>query len=177
MSFGAGEGLPASLGDTLNPAVMTGALVIAVACLVCDRRSQSTLDSSCLYNAVPSTRWASLISGLSLLGVPLTVRFISKWYLLQAAFSAGHWYAGFLIVASSLIALIYIGRITEVMLLREPATEGPLAIAKKDAPLSMLIPMWVLVGANIYFGLRTELTGGLAERAATALMTVAGGAP
>ena len=124
---------------------------------------------------MPYTTWAMIISGLSLIGVPLTVGFISKWYLLNAAFAAGHWYAGFLIVASSLIALLYFGRIAEVMLLREPATEGKYVIPKKDAPLSMLIPMWVLVIANVYFGLRTDLTGDLAARAAEALMFTAGG--
>ncbi|MHA7873212.1 MAG: monovalent cation/H+ antiporter subunit D family protein, partial [Hyphococcus sp.] len=105
------------------------------------------------------------------------VGFISKWYLLEAAYAGGYWYAGFLIVASSLIALVYVGRVAEVMLLREPATEGRYAIPKKDAPLMMLIPMWALVAANIYFGVRTDLTAGVAERAAEALMMVAGGAP
>jgi hypothetical protein len=37
----------------------------------------------------------------------------------------------------------------------------------------MLVPMAILVGANIYFGLSTELTVDLAERAATTLMEAA----
>jgi multicomponent Na+:H+ antiporter subunit D len=130
-----------------------------------------------LSKRMPYTTWAFLISGLSLIGVPLTVGFVSKWYLLQAAFSAGHWYVGFLIVGSSLIALLYIGRIAEMMLLREPATEGPYVMPAKDEPLSMLIPMWVLVAANIYFGFNGTLTGDIAARAAEALMYSAGGTP
>ena len=126
---------------------------------------------------MPVTTWAFLISGLSLIGVPLTVGFISKWYLLEAAFDAGNWFAGFLIVASSLIALAYIGRVAEVMLLKEPPETGKYAMPKEEAPLSMLIPMWALVAANIYFGVRTDLTGDIARRAAEALMAMAGGAP
>ena len=177
ISFATVEGLTASLVHVFNHALMKGALFMAVACVILRAGSHSIHAFAGLSKRMPITTWAFILSGLSLIGVPLTVGFISKWYLLQAAFAAGHWYAGFLVVASSLIALLYIGRIAEVMLLREPAEEGRYAIPKKDAPLSMLIPMWVLVAANIYFGVRTELTGDIATRAAEALMLMAGGAP
>ncbi len=177
LSFATVEGLRATLVHVFNHALMKGALFMAVACVVFRAGSHSVQAFAGLSQRMPVTTWAFLISGLSLIGVPLTVGFISKWYLLDAAFAAGHWYAGFLIVASSLIALLYIGRVAELMLLREPASEGPYAIPAKDAPLSMLIPMWVLVGANLYFGVRTDLTGDLATRAAEALMLVAGGSP
>ena len=177
LSFATVEGLTATLVHMFNHALMKGALFMAVACVVLRAGSHSIHAFAGLSKRMPVTTWAFLISGLSLIGVPLTVGFVSKWYLLQAAFAAGHWYAGFLIVASSLIALLYIGRVAEVMLLREPASEGRYVMAKQDAPLSMLIPMWILVFANVYFGMRTDFTVGIAERAAEALMSVAGGAP
>ncbi len=177
LSFATVEGLTASLVHVFNHALMKGALFMAVACVVLRAGSHSVEAFAGLARRMPFTTWAFILSGLSLIGVPLTVGFISKWYLLQAAFAAGHWYAGFLIVASSLIALLYVGRIVEVMVLREPAEEGKYAIPARDAPLSMLIPMWIMVAANIYFGVNTELTGEIARRAAEALMMVAGGAP
>ena len=77
----------------------------------------------------------------------------------------------FLIVGSSLIALIYVGRVLEVAWLREPAP----AIAQAcDPPLSMLLPLVVLGAATVYFGFATEWTAGLAATAAKALI---GGAP
>ena len=175
LSFASVAGLTATLVHVFNHALMKGALFMAVACVVFRCGSHSIHAFAGLSKRMPYTTWAFILSGLSLIGVPLTVGFVSKWYLLQAAFDAGHWYAGFLIVASSLIALVYIGRIAETMLLREPAAEGKYVIAAKDAPLSMLIPMWALVAANIYFGVRTDLTAGLAEQAAAALMMFAGG--
>ncbi len=177
LSFATVEGLTATLVHVFNHALMKGALFMAVACVVFRAGSHSIDAFAGLSKRMPVTTWAFILSGLSLIGVPLTVGFVSKWYLLEAAFAAGHWYAGFLIVASSLIAVLYIGRIAEVMLLREPHEEGRYAIPAKDAPLSMLIPMWVLVGANIYFGVRTGLTVDIATRAAEALMLTAGGAP
>ena len=73
----------------------------------------------------------------------------------------------FLIVASSAIALVYIGRVLEVAWLREPSP----AIAKlRDPPLSMLVPLVVLAAATIFFGFDTEWTAGIASKAATALI-------
>lgn len=177
LSFATVEGLTATLVHVFNHALMKGALFMAVGCVVLRLGSHSIEAFYGLSKRMPVTTWAFILSGLSLIGVPLTVGFVSKWYLLDAAFSAGHWYAGFLIVASSLIAVAYVGRIAEVMLLREPAPESEHAVPGKEAPLAMLIPMWVLVLANIYFGIRTDLTGDLAARAAEALMRAAGGAP
>ena len=177
LSFATVGGLTATLVHMFNHALMKGALFMAVACVVLRAGSSSIKAFAGLSKRMPVTTWAFILSGLSLIGVPLTVGFVSKWYLLEAAFSVGHWYAGFLIVASSLIALLYVGRVAEQMLLKEPAEEGKYAMPKEEAPLSMLIPMWVLVAANIYFGLRTDLTGDIAARAAEALMLTAGGAP
>ena len=53
----------------------------------------------------------------------------------------------------------------------QPAAEGAPAVA--EAPLAMLVPLWLLVGANIYFGLHTDLTAGVARRAAIFLLGAA----
>ena len=116
---------------------------------------------------MPFTAGAFIVSGLSLIGVPLTVGFISKWQLLAAAFDSGRAWAGFLIVASSFLAVIYVGRVIELMVLKPAPADAP---EIKEAPLSMLVPMLILVAANVYFGLHTELTVDLSERAAHALM-------
>ena len=170
MSFGTEAGLAASLVHVFNHGLMKAALFMAVACVVL-RLGAHTVDAfEGLAKRMPWTAGAFVFSGLSLVGVPLTVGFISKWYLLTAAFNAGHAWAGFLIVASSLVAVVYIGRIIELILLKPVPTEGRFAGDVKEAPLSMLIPMYILVFANFYFGVRTGLTGGLAEKAAASLM-------
>jgi multicomponent Na+:H+ antiporter subunit D len=100
--------------------------------------------------------------------VPLTVGFISKWYLVVASLESGRWPIAVLIVLSSLIAVIYIWRIIEAAYLGN-APEGTKA---REAPLSMLIPTWLLVGANIYFGVDAELTSRVAATAARLLLGV-----
>ena len=169
LSLGTQEGLTASLVHVVNHGLMKGALFMAVACVVYRLGSHNCGAFDGLARRMPFTAGAFIIAGLSLIGVPLTVGFISKWYLLSAAFEAGHAWIAFLIVASSFVAVIYIGRIVELMLLRPAPTEGPLAGEIKEAPLSMIIPLWILVAANVYFGLRIEFTGELAAKAAAAL--------
>ena len=62
--------------------------------------------------------------------------------------------------------MVYIGKIIETLYFRPVTTKN---IAVKEAPIALLVPTWILVFANIYFGLNTELTVGIAEQAVQAL--------
>ena len=120
---------------------------------------------------MPWTMFAFVLGGLSLIGVPLTVGFISKWYLILGALEEGGY--GIAIAAavliSSLLSVIYIWRVVEVAYFK-PSPRGHGEIT--EAPLGMLIPTWLLIGANIYFGVQTELTVGVARQAASLLLGV-----
>ena len=103
----------------------------------------------------------------SLIGIPLTAGFISKWYLILAALDKGWWYVAVLIVLSSLIAVIYVWRVIEAAYFREPPVD---LVKVSEAPISLLVPTWILVLGNFYFGIDTSLSLGMAEMAAKALM-------
>ncbi|MCG7908924.1 MAG: monovalent cation/H+ antiporter subunit D family protein, partial [Candidatus Thiodiazotropha taylori] len=49
----------------------------------------------------------------------------------------------------------------------KPVTDNGKTVT--EAPLMLLVPTWGLVLANIYFGLDTDLTVGVAEQAAAIL--------
>ena len=87
-----------------------------------------------------------------------------------AALEGGKWWIAALVVLSSLLAVIYIWRVVEKAYF-EPPPAGHDKV--EEAPISLLIPTWVLVGANVYFGIDAELTVGVAERAAATLFGVA----
>jgi len=124
-------------------------------------------DLAGIGRKMPFTMTAFTIAGFGLVGTPGTSGFISKWYLTLGALDQGWWILVFLIVGSSLIALVYVGRVLEVAWLREPSA----AIAHaSDPPLSMLLPLIVLAAATIYFGIDTEWTAGIASTAAKALL-------
>jgi multicomponent Na+:H+ antiporter subunit D len=104
---------------------------------------------------MPWTFVAIIIGGLSIIGIPGTAGFISKWYFVLAALEQQSWFIAAVILSGSLFSVVYIWRIIEVMYLR-PATDAGLKV--KEAPVLLLLPMWTLVLANIYFGINTELT-------------------
>jgi multicomponent Na+:H+ antiporter subunit D len=108
-----------------------------------------------------------VLCGLSLIGVPGTAGFVSKWYLILAALEKGQWWLVFLIVASSLLAVAYVWRFVEAAYLREPREDtrgGP------SVPLGMAVPAALLVAATLYFGLDTSFTVGSAAKAAALLL-------
>ena len=116
---------------------------------------------------MPWTSAAVVIAGLSLIGVPGTAGFISKWMLVQAALEKGWWLIALLIVASSLLAVMYVWRVVETLYLTAPSEAAAKA---KEAPLSMLIPLWIMALATIYFGFDTNITIGAAQTAAEGLL-------
>ncbi len=155
-----------------NHALMKAALFMALGAVVYRLGNASIHTLQGLGKQMPWTMAAFVGGGLSLIGVPLTVGFVSKWLLIQSAFEADMWWLALLIVLSSLIAVLYVWRVIEQAYL-QPIPEGR---AVKEAPLSLLIPMWVLVLANFYFGIDASLTTRVATQAAEGLLGM-GGAP
>lgn len=159
-------GLMAAIIHLFNHAVAKAALFMAAGCFLLRGGSTSIRDLAGIGRDMPWTTAAFVVGGLSIVGVPLTVGFVSKWYLVEAVIAQGWWPLAFVIAGSSLIALGYVWRVVETAYLRE-APEG---VVRKEAPLSMLIPTWVFAGASIYFGIDSGLTSTAASRAANALI-------
>ncbi len=169
MSFASVTGLAATMIHLFNHALIKSALFMAVGAIVL-RRGSATIDSvRGLGRKMPWTMGAFVAGGLSLIGMPLTVGFVSKWYLVAAAIQSGRWPIAVLIVASSLIAVIYIWRVVEAAYMDDVRDDRPV----REAPLSMLIPTYVLIGANFYFGIDANLTSEIAFKAARVLMGIA----
>jgi len=160
-------GLTGGIVHLFNHALMKAALFMAIGAVFYRIGSVKLDDLAGIGKRMPITMAAFVIAGFSIIGVPGTVGFVSKWYLVLGAFEQGWWWLAFLIVASSLISVVYIGRIVEVVWFR------PVSAAAKRAeepPLSMLLPTLLLVAATVYFGIDTSATAGIAGRAAEWLM-------
>lgn len=164
-------GLQAGLLHIFNHALMKGALFLALATVIWRLGSAEIDDFRGLGKRMPLTMAAIVVGGLSLIGVPLTAGFISKWYLVMAAINAGLWWVAVLILLGSLLAFLYIWRIIEVAYFQQ-SEPVPAREEKLEAPLLLLIPTWILVAANIWFGIDTRLSVGLSEMAANLLTGV-----
>ena len=167
LSFGSVLGLASAIIHIFNHALMKAALFMAVGCAASQTRAVSIDDLAGLGRQMPVTMGALVVGALSLIGLPLTVGFVSKWYLIQAALEAGAWPAAVVVLMSGLFAVIYTWRIVEVAYFR-PAPEGREDV--REAPLGMLIPLVILAAACIVFGIEASWPLDLALAAAEALI-------
>jgi len=163
------DGLTAGLVHLFNHALMKGALFMAVGAVVYRLGSNRIEDFAGLGREMPWTMLGFTLATLSMIGVPLTAGFISKWVLLQAAIADGHWIVVGVVAVGSMLAVVYLGRIIEAAYLR-PAPEGRAPV--REVGLWFQLPMWVLVLANFWFGIDTSLTLGTATRGAEVLLGV-----
>lgn len=166
ISMGTTLGIAAGLLHLFNHALMKGALFLAMGCVFYRIGSARLVDMHGIGKQMPWTMAAFVIGGLSLIGVPLTTGFVSKWQLVQAALQAGYWPIAIFILFTSLLAVMYVWKVVEVAYFKEPVAGRQVA----EAPLSLLLPTWVLALGNIYFGIDTRLSWGVALESARQLI-------
>lgn len=160
-------GVGAAILHIFNHALMKGALFLALGAVSYRIGAVTLRDFAGLGKRMPWTMAAIAIGGLSLIGVPPTAGFVSKWYLVLATLEQNLWPIAVLILIGSLLALVYVWRLIEAAYFGTAAADAPKV---SEAPASMLIPIWILVAANLYFGINTDLSVGAAMQAATMLM-------
>jgi multicomponent Na+:H+ antiporter subunit D len=126
-------------------------------------------DLKGIARRMPWTFGAFVIAALSLIGVPGTAGFVSKWYLITAAMELGTWGLPLvaLILVSSLMAVVYIWRIVEAACFGEAPYEPA---APASVPPLLVVTLWLTAAANIYFGLVPELPLTLSGDAAADLL-------
>jgi multicomponent Na+:H+ antiporter subunit D len=154
--------------NRLHHALAKGALFLTCACLAMSVSKVRVDTIGGIARRMPWTMAAFVLAGLSLIGVPGTAGFISKWYLITASFAVGP--GGILLVAaivvSSLMAVVYIWRVVEAAYF----SVGEANENATEAPLGLLIPTWIAVLLNLYFGLFPGLPLELSSAAAETLL-------
>ena len=74
--------------------------------------------------------------------------------------------AAAVVLIGSLLALAYVWRVLEVVYFQKAPEE---ARDVKEAPLSLVAPAWILIGASIFFGVNASIPSELAGAAVRAL--------
>jgi multicomponent Na+:H+ antiporter subunit D len=163
------SGLSAAIIHLFNHAWIKGTLFLAVACLGVRLADTSISSLSGIARQMPWTMAAFTAAAFSLIGVPGTAGFISKWLLITAVLDAGA--LGVLLIAaivsSSLLAVLYVWRVIEHAYFM-PRAAG--AVVVREAPGWMLFMTWACVAGNIYFGIQPAFPLALARAAALILV-------
>lgn len=173
-------GLTASLIHLFNHALMKAALFMAAGLFIYRANTATFENIKGLGREMPWTFAAMVIAALSLIGVPGTVGFVSKWQLLQAALEENHWPMVVIILVGSLLAIIYVWKLIEVLYFqpREKMRVTGVASGSENigrSPISMAVTLWILALSCIYFGINTELSMDTAKSAVEILFAADGG--
>ena len=162
-------GLTAGILHIFNHALAKGALFLAVAAFATVAAGLRLDDLRGIARRMPWTFAAFVIAGFSLIGIPGTAGFVSKWYLISAAMEFG--VAGLPLVAvilvSSLMAVVYVWRIVEAAYFATPTDESMPGAGVSPVLVAVL---WIAATANIVFGLAPGLPLSLSGNAATELL-------
>ncbi|MCW8109522.1 monovalent cation/H+ antiporter subunit D family protein [Alteromonas ponticola] len=167
-------GLRASLVHIFNHALMKGMLFMVAGILVYRLNSTRYQSISGMGKRMPITFGALIIGALSLIGVPGTVGFISKWNLAQAALAQQQWIVVVALLVGSLMAVIYCWKLIEILYF-QPATKSRISKVEQGGdsvarmPVGMIVALWSMALLCIYFGFNTELTLQGAQLAVDAL--------
>jgi multicomponent Na+:H+ antiporter subunit D len=108
------QGLTGALLHIVNDALMTLCLFLAAATIFYRIGSLHFDDLKGLYQRMPLTMAAFTVGAFSMIGVPPTAGFFSKWYLILGGIEAGHWEYVAALVFSSLINAVLFFRLIEI---------------------------------------------------------------
>jgi multicomponent Na+:H+ antiporter subunit D len=151
-----GTGMTGAILHIVNDALMTLCLFLAAAAIIYRTGSLEFERLHGLYRRMPLTMAAFTVGALSMIGVPPTCGFFSKWYLILGAVEAGHWEFVTALLASSLINAVLFFRIIEIAFFPPGEEQAPVAsLGRDEAPLLLLKPLLLAAVALVAVGLGT----------------------
>ncbi|MEM9053715.1 MAG: monovalent cation/H+ antiporter subunit D family protein [Pseudomonadota bacterium] len=166
ISIGTAAGVAAGMFHLVNHAIIKGGLFMAVAAVVLSHKGATLNDFRGIGRTAPLTMTAFAISALSLIGVPLTAGFQSKYALVSALLEHGWWWGAAVVMFSSVLAVIYMGRILELVFFRAPLNPNK---KHDEAPMLILVPLWIMALGSLWIGIQGSFVADLANDAASAL--------
>ncbi len=152
IGLGNALGLIGALLHILNHAFMKSCLFLVAGSIRYQTGSVDILRFGGLGRRMPLTMAAFTVAALSMIGVPPTAGFFSKWYLVLGGADAGSWVAVATILASSLLTAVYFFRMIENVYAR-PA-EAPQVT---EASTAIVVPILILAAGIIVLGLMNTL--------------------
>ena len=151
------SGLTGSIFHIVNDMFMMALLFMAVGTIQAHFRGRKTHELTGLHRKMPITSAVLVIGGLSVIGVPPTCGFFSKWYLILGAIQAKQWvFMGALLLGSLFNAILFF-RIFERSYF-EPHQDAPqrgreLGTTFERATKGELVPMVLMAAFIILLGL------------------------
>ncbi len=151
-------GMTGAVLHVLNDAMMTLCLFLAAGAMATMLPGDRLHNLRGLFKKMPFTMTALVVAGLSIIGVPPTCGFFSKWYLLTGGIEAGHYGFAAALLISSLVNVILFFRVFEIAFFETSADRphnhqenGPvIREAAPDMVVAMLFTSGLLIAMGFY---------------------------
>jgi multicomponent Na+:H+ antiporter subunit D len=154
-------GMTGAILHIVNDALMTLCVFLVVGNIVYKVKGYAFEDLQGLFRKMPFTMGGFVIGALSIIGVPPTCGFFSKWYLISGAIQAGQYHFMVALLFSSLVSVVLFFRVIEIGYY-EPFSDHhghghdhhpePMG----EAPLTMLVPLLIVAAGLVLVGLYTS---------------------
>lgn len=154
-------GLTGAILHIMNDALMMACLFSVAGAIMykIGNRDITNFRSQQLNKKMPFTMAAFTITALSVIGIPPTCGFFSKWYLVIGAIDAQQWIFAVALILSSLLSAIVFFKVIEKVYFRphesvhQESGEPHKDVVMDEAPMSMLIPIYIMVGGILTLGI------------------------
>lgn len=149
-------GLNPALMHILNHALMKGCLFLAAGAFIYKADLWHITEFRGLSKKMPLTCAAFVLAAISMIGIPPSVGFVSKLYIVLASIETRNYFFVAVLLVSSLLNLVYFWRVIETMYMKhgegghDPHGSNGTA---KELPLGMLAPILLLASLCIVLGI------------------------
>jgi multicomponent Na+:H+ antiporter subunit D len=151
-----------------NHALAKGCLFFCAGAVIYKAGIRRIEDFRGLGSKMPFTAAAFTLAAASLIGIPPTAGFMSKFYLALGAVGAGGWIFVSVIILGSLLAAVFYIRVINLMYFGGNKPEGK--VQKDELPLTMLIPIIILALGSALFGIFAAVPLSMVEPAVSLLL-------
>jgi len=145
-------GMTGAILHIINDALMTFALFLAVGNMVYKLKNVQYSNLQGLFGKMPWTMAGFVLAAFSIIGIPPTCGFFSKWYLILGAFDAGAYHFAIALIISSLLCAVLFFKVFEISFFNS----GHDKIEMSEAPVSMLIPLGLVSILLIITGIYSD---------------------
>ena len=156
-------GMSGAVLHIINDALMTLCVFMAVGAISFRTGDDKLSSLKGMFRKMPLTMAAMVLGGLSLIGVPPTCGFFSKWYLISGGIEAGHYGFVAALIISSLVNIVLFFRCFEIAFFEPfsrdaghhsgPAVPDHGSSTVLEAPVDMLITLLTTAVLLIVLGI------------------------
>ena len=161
------EAFMGGLLHLVNHAVIKIVLFFCVGAILYTTHKTDISEIKGIGKEMPITMGCFAVASISLIGIPPTNGFVSKWYLAQGGLNGGKWIFPVILLLSALLTALYLLPVITEAFFRKAEQE---TVTVREAPLKMLIPIVSITIIVILLGLFPNIVIGFIEQIVTELI-------